>query len=123
MATSKQRGDHGYIVVRQERYVAAYRSGNADDMMEFMDQDDFVSSNFGQWLRLRILSLMPILLALDLWTRSWMLSFQVANEKEWNMQKSKTSFKHTQQLSRSDNQNHLTARPQAFRGMGMGDQM
>ena len=47
MATGKKHGDHEYIVARQERYVATYRSGNAAAMMGWMDPDDSVYSDFG----------------------------------------------------------------------------
>ena len=43
----RRHADHDYIAARQERYVETYRTANAKAMMEWMDPDDFVYSDFG----------------------------------------------------------------------------
>jgi hypothetical protein len=48
MAPGSKHADHDYIVARQERYIEAWRSGSPENVMEFMDKDDFNYSNFGQ---------------------------------------------------------------------------
>jgi hypothetical protein len=45
---SQVHADHDHIVARQERYIAAYRQGSAKAMMEFMDEEEFVYSDFGE---------------------------------------------------------------------------
>lgn len=54
---SRGHADHDYIVARQERYVASYRRGNAKAMMDFMDEDDFVYSDFGEETSFDVVSL------------------------------------------------------------------
>lgn len=40
--------DHEYIVARHDRYIEAYNSRSVERMMEFMDEEDFVYSDFGE---------------------------------------------------------------------------
>ena len=47
MAAKVKHADHDYIVARQEKYLAAYRSGSPKAMMEWMDPQDLIYSDFG----------------------------------------------------------------------------
>ena len=47
MPPSTKESDYDHIVARQKRYVEAYNSGSAERMMEFMDRESLVYSDFG----------------------------------------------------------------------------
>ena len=49
MAAPKKNVDHDYIVARQEKYLAAYRSGSSKAMMEWMDPENLIYSDFGTY--------------------------------------------------------------------------
>ena len=63
MPTSQKHADHDYILARQERYIAAYLKGSPKAMMEWMDPEDFVYSDFSTSIKNLLHYTTPLLFA------------------------------------------------------------